>query len=445
MACYSPAAISLLFVLSIFLPSYASESISVGPPTVTWAKTIGGAGVDITSSVQQTPDGGFIAVGLTNSFGAGDSDVWVFKMDSEGTVVWQMAYGGAGIDWAASVLQNPDGGYFVIGNSRSFGGPNDIDIWVLRLDNAGNSLWEKRYGVGEATSAVGMPDGGLVITGSSTLRLNAQGDILWQKALREGYFYSVERSSIEELVFAGFTTSFGAGETDLWLVKMDHAGNIIWQRAYGGVHDDRADHVGRTSDGGLIVTGSTRLVQGEDLRIWILRLDSSGSIVWQKAYSQTNGSPSAFAEEALDGGFAVAATVKAAESDTNLNVLRLDSSGSVVWERSYGGPRGGVASSLQTTIDGGLIVAGATDSFGGGTVDAFVLKLDQDGMVFGPCRGGARPAVSMTMDTTADVTETSSIAVDTQRFPLATNGSVSTFPSSATGQCRVFPAGGAEF
>lgn len=109
---------------------------------VDWQKTYGGSGYDSANSIQQTSDGGYIVAGYANSFGAGGGDAWVLKLDANGAVVWQKAYGGLNSDWAVSIQQTNDGGYIVAGGTNSFGA-GQSDIWILKLDTAGNVVWAK--------------------------------------------------------------------------------------------------------------------------------------------------------------------------------------------------------------------------------------------------------------------------------------------------------------
>ena len=179
-------AISLLSILVFHTEKSHSASY--------WSKTYSGDYEDIVRSVQQTSDGGFIAAANTRSFGVLSQDLWVIKLNENGTVSWQKTYGGSGYSHAYSIQQTSDGGYVVAGYTNS-SGAGSFDFWVLKLDENGDISWQKIYGGSNGDSAKSIQqtsDGGYIVTGN--------------------------------------TTSFGAGNYDLWVLKLDGNGNVSWQK-----------------------------------------------------------------------------------------------------------------------------------------------------------------------------------------------------------------------
>jgi len=168
---------------------------------ISFAKTYGGTNYDKAYSVKQTYDGGYIVAGYTASFGAGGFDIFLIKTDASGNVQWAKTYGGTSDDVAFSVQQTSDGGYIVAGAAASFG--VGVDIFLIKTDANGNVQWAKTYG------------------GTST-------------DLAE----SVRQTSDGGYIVAGHTYSFGAGGRDIFLIKTDANGNIIWAKTYGGTSDD---------------------------------------------------------------------------------------------------------------------------------------------------------------------------------------------------------------
>ena len=314
----------------------------------TWAHAYGGASDnDFAFSIKQTNDGGYIVVGYTDSFGAGSDDIWVLKLDSLGNVTWQKTYGGAYNDYAYSIQQTSDGGYIVAGYTSSFGAGSD-DIWVLKLDSAGNVTWQKTYG------------------GSS-----------------HDYANSIQQTNDGGYIIAGYTSSFGAGGADIWILKLDSSGNVTWQKTYGGSSYDFAYSIQQTGDGGYIVAGYTNSsgVGGDD--IWILKLDLSGNITWQRTYGGSSSEVAHSIQQTSDGGYIIAGSTNSfGVAYTDFWVLKLDSSGNVTWQKTYGGGYDDYANSIQQTSDGGYIVAGYTDSFNAYYNEAWVLKLNSSGFSF---------------------------------------------------------------
>ncbi|OHB90348.1 MAG: hypothetical protein A3D89_04340 [Planctomycetes bacterium RIFCSPHIGHO2_02_FULL_52_58] len=262
--------------------------------TVEWQKTYGGFDRESAESVQQARDGGYIVAGYTGSFGAGKGDVWILKLRADGTVEWQKTYGGANGDVAESVCETRDGGYIVAGWTRSFGAGKE-DVWVLKLRADGTVEWQKTYGgvnVDEVRSIRQTNDSGYVVAGGTrsfgtkafdvwVLKLRADGTVEWQKTyggVNVDVSKSVQQTRDGGYIIAGYTMSFSIGEADIWVLKLRADGTIAWQKTYGGVEDDRANSVQQISDGRYIVAGNTGSFSAGSHDIWVLKLNSNGSI-----------------------------------------------------------------------------------------------------------------------------------------------------------------------
>jgi uncharacterized delta-60 repeat protein len=336
---------------------------NVGPSYPgTWQKTYDGSGEDVAQSIQQTTDSGFVVVGWTESFGAGGRDSWVSKLDSDGTVVWQKTYGGSGEDVAQSIHQTFDNGYVVSGYSDSFQGKGHT--WVLKLHADGSVAWENTYSgpagdegtrfVQEIFDQLGSPDGYIVADGRgdapgwddiAVLRLNSDGTKVWQKAYRGSDVdtaCAIRQTSDSGYIVAGDTKSFGAGNEDFWVLKLNNDGSVAWGKAYGGSDVDTAYAIQQTSDGGFVVAGKTRSFGEGNEDFWVLKLTSSGAIVWQK---------------------------------------------------TYGGTGVDIASSVYEISDGGYVVAGKSTSFGADNEDVLILTLDENGEIPGCSGMGTSAAV----------------------------------------------------
>lgn len=198
-------------------------------------------------SIQQTTDLGYVVVGWYRPDQGSDNDYWVMKLDSKGKIEWQKTYGGDRYDTASSIQETSDGGFIVAGKTDSFGA-GDSDLLLLRLDTKGEIVWQKAYG-GNG------PDGSLTII---------------QKVAGGGFAIATD------------TGSFGFGDWDLWMIKVDSDGEIEWQRVYGGQHPDQVKGMSTTKDGGYVVTGDTHLAGPYEA--WFMRLNGSGDVVWQKTF-----------------------------------------------------------------------------------------------------------------------------------------------------------------
>jgi len=325
-----------------------------------WAKTFGGSSYDYAWSVQQTSDGGYIVAGETYSFGAGSWDVFLLKTDASGNLQWAKTFGGSDYDYAYSVQQTSDGGYIVAGFTESFGAGYD-DVFLLKTDASGNLHWAKTFG--------GSSDDGA---------------------------YSVQQTSDGGYIVAGWTRSFDAGGYDVFLLKTDASGNLQWAKTFGGSSYDYAWSVQQTSDGGYIVAGYTSSFGAGYDDVFLLKTDSSGNLQWAKTFGGDTTDYAWSVQQTSDGGYIVAGgTYSFGAGNYDVFLLKTDVSGNLHWAKTFGGSSDDGAFSVQQTSDGGYIVAGVTFSFGAVGADVFLLKTDANGNI-GTCAivGSVTPTVN---------------------------------------------------
>jgi len=371
---------------------------NVCAPASTFAKTIGGGGDDFAYSITQSSDGGYVVAGWTESFGAGSEDIYVVKLDSSGNVVWTKTIGGSLTDGAGSIIQSSDGGYVVAGGTLSFGA-GYADFYVVKLDSSGNVLWTKTIGGSnddEAISIIQSSDGGYVVAGNTRsfgagggdmyiVKLDSAGNVLWTKTIGgsgDDVAFSIIQSSDGGYVVAGWTDSFGAGYADFYVVKLDSSGNVQWTKTIGGSNDDEARSIIQSSDGGYVVAGYTESFGVGARGFYVVKLDSSGNVVWTKTIGGSSGDEAWSIIQSSDGGYVVAGgTLSFGAGYADFYVVKLDSSGNVLWTKTIGGSNIDWANSIIQSSDGGYVVAGGTTSFGAGYADFYVVKLDANGNV----------------------------------------------------------------
>jgi hypothetical protein len=429
-----------VFVTNTDIPGQDFSALSV-----TWAKTYAGGNDDVAHCVRQTSDGGFVVAGETYSFGIGNSDVWVLKLDVNGNIQWQKTYGGSGYDVADSIQQTSDGGYIVAGETSSFSG--NTEVWILKLDGNGSILWQNRYaggGVDVAHSIQQSSDGGFIVAGETdssgaggidafVFKLKLDGSIDWQKAYGgadDDVARSIQQTSDGGFIVAGETKSFGAGDVDIWVLKLDANGGVVWQKTYGGVYDDVAYSAQQTSDGGYIVAGGRAPADPIVNDVFLLKLDANGGVVWQKTYGGVDDEVAYFVQQTSDGGYIIAGKSSSfGNFFGDMWVLKVKSNGDIVWQKIYGGNDSNSANFIRQISDGGYILAGETWSFGAGYADAWVLKLDGNGDIGSGC---TILAASNGTATTSTMTAANSSATVTITTGTATPTSVSANNSGAT-------------
>jgi regulation of enolase protein 1 (concanavalin A-like superfamily) len=327
-----------LFLLFITFLLIQLTTLAQAPDTL-WTKTFGGINAEKGNCVQQTTDGGFVIVGSTNSFGAGEDDIWIIKTNVNGDTIWTKTYGGNTGEEGYSVQQTNDGGYIIVGYTDSFGSGED-DVWLIKTDENGDSLWAKTFG--------------------------GSGD--------EGGF-SVEQTDDGGYIIAGYTTSFGAGEEDVWLIKTDANGDTLWTQTFGGSWYDCAHSVQQTTDGGYIIAGEIGIIPKSGApAVWLIKTDTSGDTLWNKILFIISSAHSV--QQTTDGGYIITGYKGAIDSDVWL--IKTDENGDTLWTKTFGGILWDDGYSVQQTTDGGFILTGRTQSFGAGEEDVLLIKTAPD-------------------------------------------------------------------
>ncbi|HDH97834.1 MAG TPA: hypothetical protein ENF70_01700 [Deltaproteobacteria bacterium] len=425
-----------------------------------WAYTYGNeSGHDYAYSIQQVKDGGYIVAGIKNY-----SDLWILKLNSKGQTEWQKTYGGPDSEGDVPyehgfyIRQTIDGGYIVAGGTKSFGAGN-YDFWVLKLDTTGAVEWQKTYGgagYDYATSIQETGDGGYIVAGITqsfpetepakiwVLKLNADRTIGWENVYGVSYT-PMDVPEIQARSDGGYVLGTTVNDS-LLLLELAGDGSIAWQKTYKEGDVSSLNSLRITKDGGYIVAGWVNEIYtpydidplgGKWDGFWLLKLNSEGAIIWQKTYGETQTDDEGYeyfekaysVEQTADGGYVVAGSKS---SKTNcagsrgihddIWILKLNSDGSIAWQKSYGGDCGEKAYSIVQTSDGGYAMAGYTDSFGAGGADAFILKIDPNGEI--PACSAMGTSNAIVIDTSANEPVMSVVVNSTDISPAASNASI---------------------
>lgn len=374
-----------------------SDSISLFT-FITFVKTFSG-GNNRGNSVQQTNDGGYITVGYTDAKGSGQKDVWVIKTDSYGNLVWEKTFGGEFNDEGNYICQTGDGGYIITGSTERLDWPysNQRFLWLLKTDSNGDTLWTKTYahssgytGYSYGNSVQQTFDGGYIITGYGStcvlLKTDAQGDTLWTKTFSGAPQESIIGRSVIQVTDGGYVFIrevhvSGTGNY-FQIIKTDSEGNVIWLEEFGGVSDVDGYSVKQTSDDGYIITGGTSPGGAMYWDLILIKIDSQGNTIWNRTYG---GGPTDIPSEigysvdqTNDGGYITAGFTS---SNWDILLLKTDSEGDTVWTNTFTWgdyPIISEGKSVHVTIDGGFIVTGYT-KHSQSQSDLILIKTDSKG------------------------------------------------------------------
>jgi len=416
------------------------------------ARTLGGVLHEWASSIVQSKDCGHVVAGTTTSFGAGNADIWVVKLDAVGRVDWEQRYGGDGIDGAASLQATSDGGY-ILGGSTDQAGAGGVDIWALKLDRLGDVTWQKTYGGGQddRLGAIRETADGFVIAGRTesfgadvrgdawVLKLDADGNVAQQRTYGtwEGSesVWDIRPTLGGGFVAAGPTTSFGVGNGDAWVIKLNADLTIAWEKAYGGPEIDSASVVRPVFGGGYYVAGRTWVESPSSWDVWLLRLDGFGEVVWQLSYSASANDAVADMEVTPDSGVVMVGSSGSLGVPEHIDgwIAKIDASGAIQWWKSYVGADYDdyeAFSSVHQTVSGDLVVAGSTDSIGIGSSEMLMLRTNSAGDESAECAvlasqaSGPRPIAFETTVTAATVAEPGLAVASTTVTPQDSSGFV---------------------
>lgn len=345
-------------------------------PSIEWQKTFGGSNNEEVFDIEATLDGGYITTGYTGSSNGnvtinhGLNDIWVTKLDNSGNIQWQKTYGGSGTDSGYKIQQTTDGGYILIGYTTSTDGDvtnnhGEEDLWILKLDASGNIQWQKTYGGSDNEEGLDIQqtnDGGYIAIGSTS---SIDGDIM-----------------------------INYGQRDMWVIKLDNLGNTQWQKTYGDVYNDNGSQIRQLSDGNYIVSGTYNFFSTDTSDFWILKLNTSGAIIWQKTYGGSSREYPYDIQLTNDDGYILVGYTQSIDGDIIGNhgqgdvwLTKLNSSGSIEWKKTFGGTLSDYGEAIKQTLDGGYIIAGNAQSNNGdvtgnhGSADFWVIKTDALGNI----------------------------------------------------------------
>ncbi len=436
--------LSLLILFTFYCCESNDDASSlINNVNVDFIGTYGGSLNDSGQSVISTNDGGYAVLGYSQSMDGDITDkqdesfdYWLLKFNTLNELEWQKTYGGDASDKGSTVIQTQDGGYAILGSSFSTNG--DItnnngsgDYWLAKLDSGGTIIWQKSFGFQGNDSGISVlqtNDQGYLITGildvtasggqgnsnrSSAshaggeywaIRLNTNGDLLWSKFFG-GTFTDTPEGVVQtddgSFIIAGGSDSSDVdvngniGSYDFWVIKISSAGELIWEKSYGGNDIDNARGIVASDDGNFVIVGDTRSNDNDvstnngAADLWLIKISPDGDLLWEKTIGGTNFDVGRAIKKTQDNGFILSGSSRSNTIDVSVNngqndawAVKVDSNGNLLWEKSIGGSNIDFAYGVAELNDQSIIVVGDSTSDDGditenkGFTDLLLIKID---------------------------------------------------------------------
>jgi hypothetical protein len=321
----------------------------------------------------------------------------VYTFDEPPGVSWSKTYGGVNAEYAQSVEQTVDGGYILGGHTNSYGA-GDWEGWLIKTDIEGNELWNKTYGGALEdifNCAIQTSDGGYAAAGYAgcstsgkfelwIIKTDENGTVIWDKKYGNGdkVFGNCIIETEQGYVLVSWANISYPSGGDAWLVELDKNGDMIWNSTFGGTKSDHGDTVIHDDiNGGYVIVGTTYSFGYGSSDLWLLKTDENGEELWNKTFGGVEYDTGGDVIQTLDGGFTLTGGITPYGSAwRDACLIRTDENGNELWTRLYGGDDYDLGSSIIQTIDGDFLIAGSTPSFGANSCDGWLIKADENGI-----------------------------------------------------------------
>jgi hypothetical protein len=359
---------------------------------------------DVGNTIHQTLDGKYILAGTSYITGWVDAEVYLALIDTDGTVLWTKSYGGGLDDAPAALRQTSDSGFVIAGRTSSFGAGMS-DVYLLRTDAGGDTLWTRTYGGSDFDLGKDVQltyDGGFIVAGqeSSTnggianmylIKTDASGDTLWTRSYPAGAWTGamgvVQTPDSGYMVFGDFENNVtGTGDYDLICLKLNSQGDSLWSTTYpDSVYHDYAQAIRQTADGGFVLASQreNQYIPSEPGSSRIIRIDAGGDTLWTRVFGVNYTYNIGGIYQTSDSGFAIVGyTFDTVLFSNILFITKINSAGDSLWTVDYTGLFSASGYSIDGTADGGFIVSGYTSDSTFSPGDIYVLKTGANGALF---------------------------------------------------------------
>ena len=303
--------------------------------------------------------------------------------------------GGAGSQNSTMLIHTSDNGFAMLGNTNS-SGAGDYDICLIKLNPYGDTLWTRTYG------------------GSG-----------------EEYAVGVAQTADDGYAISGYTKSFGASAKDVFLLRTDQSGMVMWTKRFAAPGEDYGNNVQQTTDGGFILTASSTVAGGTNYSAYLIKTDANGDTLWTRWYGGALEDDGNYVQKTQDGGYIITGTTLSfGAGGVDIYVVKTNATGDTLWTRTYGGPQGDYGFSVRQLDNGEYIITGVTSSFGAGSYDSYLMKLDVNGNVlWTKVYGGTDWDSGFSIEQTSD----NGFIILGQSFSFGTNSDIYLIKTDANG------------
>ena len=416
--------VNVIILLPFFFScSSGTPSKIISNPEIAFVKTFGGTKNESANTIIKTNDGGYLVAGFTQSSDGditnklNDSfDFLLLKFDANNNLQWQNTFGGSDDDRASDVVESSDGGFVVLGASKSIDGDvsennGQQDYWLTKIDAFGNLLWQKTYGFSGAdsgTSLIATNDGGYLLTGILdvtasggagnsratnskhaggdywVIKVNNLGELQWSKYFGGTFTdtpFNLIETDINEYIIVGSSDSQDVditnpkGQYDFWVIKISNTGNLIWEKSFGGDQNEEAKGITKTNDGNYLIIGDTRS-NNKDVTnnkgaadLWLIKISPLGDLIWEKTIGGTSFDSGTSISNTLDNGFILCGNSRSSDMDVSSNygqndawIIKINVEGILEWQKSIGGSNFDFAHDVIQLNNETIICVGETSS-----------------------------------------------------------------------------------
>jgi len=397
---YRLSLVRLIFIMGMVLLFRSIIYVDNQTKTHTFQRTSNLPEVDRGIAVIETKTGDIVAIGVIKKDPQANGDILLVCSEATGNVKWTRTFGGEGDDMGWDLIEIPIGGFLLAGTSNSHN-QGSRDIIVIKTDSMGKEVWKKTYGTEREEYCWDMAvtqDGNVLLAGETSIegpygkgnkdfyavKIDLQGNLIWSQTYggnKTDRCYAVD-STPDGFVLLGSTNSYGAGDQDVYLIKINPQGREQWSKTFGSEKFDMGHDVKRTHDGGYIIIGYSQTQSQGKNDSWIIKIDSKGNKLWESLIGEKEDDRTVRGIQTKDGNYVMTGYTKSyGASIWDLLLIKIDKQGKVTWRRNHSGISADLGYGIFESKDGGILLAGQTYSYGNHRGDLWLLKTDVHGKI----------------------------------------------------------------